>query len=197
MGALERYRVSITAVLIALILVGGFVFYLKRPEAAPIAVADNALATATATSNGIIKVYVSGAVASPGVYTLEGGDRVEDAIKAAGGPSSNADLSRVNLAKRITDEQQVNVPVIGSTPAPAGTALSGAVDTAKEPSGPVNINTANEQELQTLPGIGQVFSQRIIQYREANGPFKSIEDIKKVEGIGDGRFQQIKDLITT
>lgn len=196
MGALERYRNLITAVLIALILVGGFVFYLKRPQPLPITVQDNS-STATAALDSTIKVYVSGAVLSPGVYTLKSGDRVEDAIEAAGGPSSAADLGRVNLAKRIADEQQVSVPAIGSAALPASTALPGAAGASEETSGPIDINAASAQELESLPGIGPVYAQQIIRYRDENGPFKTIEDIKKVEGIGDSRFQQIKDLITT
>jgi competence protein ComEA len=187
---LSSYRTTITAVLVALILVGGVLLWLNRPVAAPITVHDEVSPTAVSAGSQVIKVYVSGAVSSPGVYTLQTGDRVEDALRAAGGPGPGADLSRINLAKTLTDEMQVNVPAQGG---------DGAVSASTEPaqqSGPVNVNTAGAEELDSLPGIGQEYAKRIIQYREENGPFRSIEELKNVPGIGDKRFEQIKSLVS-
>lgn len=193
MSTLEKYRNHLTATLVALIIVGGFILYLKQPQAPPITVHDGSAAAATVEKSGTIEVYVSGAVVSPGVYEMEEGERVEDAIAAAGGPRDDADLPRINLAKRLTDELQVHVPAEGESDQPGGSSGTAA---AGEEHRPININTATVEELESLPGIGLVYAERIVDYREKNGPFESLEEIKKVQGIGDSRFEQIKDLIT-
>ncbi len=161
------------------------------------------LPTATRSSTetpGPIKVYVSGAVASPGVYALPWDSRVEQAISAAGNATDDADLVRVNLAQRVYDEQQIYVPHTSEeatpvlptmAPAASPTAISSASGVR------ININTASASELETLSGIGPVLAQRIVDYREANGPFAKPEDVKKVQGIGDSIFQRNQDLITT
>jgi competence protein ComEA len=138
-----------------------------------------------------IRVHVSGAVRQPDVYELPAGSIVKDAVEAAGGPIDNADLDGVNLAVELRDQQQVYVPRQGET-VPMSPALvgGGAV------SGPVNINTATAAELDTLPGIGPSTAQKIVDYREANGSFQTIEDIMDVPTIGEAKFEGIKDLIT-
>jgi len=145
-----------------------------------------------------VRVYVSGAVATPGVYTLPPHSLVHDAIQAAGGASAEADLERINLALEVRDQQQVHVPRRGESapaqptaPASPGDAAVSAVPGARR----VNINTATLAELETLPRIGPSIAQRIIDYRTRNGPFKQIEDIKNVSGIGEAMFSAIKDLI--
>ncbi len=148
-----------------------------------------------------IKVYVSGAVCSVGIYALHKGDRVGDAISAAGGASPDADLSHINLAAFVSDGQQIAVPFKGSVAsggsqsapvsAPAATVAPSA------PAGPVNINTATAAELdKALPGIGPTLAQRIVDYRTAHGPFQRIEDLMKVTGIGLKEFDKIKGLVT-
>jgi competence protein ComEA len=143
-----------------------------------------------------VRVYVSGAVATPGVYTLPPRSLVNDAIKAAGGPTSDADLERINLAQEVHDQQQIHVPRKGESaqpqPAPSEPGSTAATPGVKR----VNINTATLAELDTLPKIGPSIAQRIIDYRTKNGPFKKIEDIKNVSGIGDATYEAIKDLIT-
>ena len=141
-----------------------------------------------------VRVYVSGAVATPGVYTLPPRSLVDDAIKAAGGATADADLEKINLAQEVRDQQQIVVPRKGEaapqqpTPGPGGAGTPGAQK--------VNINTATLAELDTLPKIGPTTAQRIIDYRTQNGPFKKIEDLKNVSGIGDATFGGLKDLIT-
>jgi competence protein ComEA len=136
-------------------------------------------------------VYVSGAVHQPDVYELPAGCIVKDAVEAAGGPTDSADLDGVNLAVELRDQQQVYVPRRGETvPMLPSSAGVGAV------SGPVNINIAIAAELETLPGIGPKTADAIVEYREANGPFQTIEDIMDVPGIGEGTFEKIKDGIT-
>jgi competence protein ComEA len=138
-----------------------------------------------------IRVHVSGAVHQPDVYELPAGSIVKDAVEVAGGPIDSADLDGVNLAVELRDQQQVYIPRQGET-VPMSPALSsgGAVI------GPVNINTATAAELETLSGIGPKTAKTIVEYREANGPFETIEDIMNVPGIGEGTFEKIKDGIT-
>jgi len=189
---LARYRGYILIVLLNLIILGVVVVFLTRPEPKTIAVTPATPLPEPTPAPARIMVYVSGAVQSPGVYELPDGTRVDDAVKAAGGPAADADLARINLAKRLRDEEQVYVPRVGEVNPPvppAGTAGGSS-------GGKVNINTATAAELETLPGIGPALAQRIVDYRTANGPFARVEDIKKVSGIGDKMFERIKDLIT-
>jgi competence protein ComEA len=149
-----------------------------------------------------ILVYITGAVVHPGVYSLSPDSRVQDAIQAAGGASPEADLESINLADFLEDGSRLSIPKIQhiSTPeeAPLTPATSrGGNETPilPDPGQLININTANKSELESLPGIGPVLAQRIIDYREANGPFASIEDILDVFGIGQSTFDMIKVLI--
>jgi len=185
---LERYGTYISLLLLSSIIVGGALFYLRWPRPSPIEIIEPTQASTPAE----IGVYVVGAVMTPGVYFLPQGSRVEDALESAGGPTEEADLARVNLAKRVYDEEQIYVPQVGeeNPPLPPPSGSSGG-----QAGGKININTATAAELESLPGIGEVLSQRIVDYREANGPFSAIEDIKNVQGIGEVTFEEIKELI--
>ena len=149
-----------------------------------------------------IKVYVSGEVKSPGVVSVSSNDRLIDAVDKLGGLTSNADLNRVNLALKIEDGNHYIIPKIGEEINLSNinnnqdTNNSSSVETSNNNSEKVNINTANESELDSLPGIGEVTAKKIIDYRNENGKFSSIEDIKNVKGIGDSKFEDIKDNIT-
>jgi competence protein ComEA len=150
-----------------------------------------------------IVVHITGAVIHPGVYTLPPGSRVQDAIQAAGGASQDADLEAVNLAGFLEDGSRLSIPRIQPIPPteevpPTPGSSRGGNEAPLFPSSdnPININTANQAELESLPGIGPVYAQRIIAYREANGPFTTIEDIIKVSGIGQSTFELIMELIT-
>ena len=149
-----------------------------------------------------IAVYINGAVERPGVYSFAEGSRVVDALQAAGGFLPTADGDTINQAAPLRDGQQVYVPFKG-TPAPPGLQPGAppAVPAtgraaAPAPSGPINLNTATKEQLDTLPGIGPALADRIIEYRQKYGPFQRPEDIKKVSGIGDKVFENIKDRIT-
>lgn len=146
----------------------------------------------TATPTPVV-VYVSGAVVHPGVYTLPAGARVADALAAAGGATPEADLAHLNLARRLRDEEQVYVPRQGEPTLPPAT---GVPSSNSATPGKVNINTADVAELDTLPGIGPGYAQRIVAYREQHGPFRTIEDLQKVPGIGPATFARVRDLIT-
>lgn len=154
-----------------------------------------------------IVVHVSGEVRNPGVYKLPGNSRVNDAIAAAGGPTSEADLDSINLAAFLEDGEKIilpkKVPLEVNSVLPESTVPEEEdfVDqtqrqTSSSEKSKININTCTQADLESLPGIGSVLAQRIIDYRKANGGFKDIEEIKEVSGIGDKKFEAIKDLIT-
>jgi len=169
---LEKYRTTIIGLLVAAILAGGAVF-LYRQFALP-----HSTEITISPPSPEISVYVEGEVVNPGVYVLEQGALVADAIKAAGGFTSNADRSCVNLSATPKDGSQIHIYRIGEVPQK------------------VNINTAEVWLLESLPGIGETLAQRIVDYRLANGYFQSIEDLKQVNGIGVSVFEKIKDKIT-
>lgn len=142
----------------------------------------------------VMYVDIKGAVYEPGVYEMEEGDRINDLVEKAGGFTSEAEQTTVNLALRVTDQMMVYIPKEGEeTPE----AAHPASDSASSEGEKVNLNTATLNELTTLNGIGEKKAEKIIQYREENGSFESIEDIKKVSGIGDKTFENLKESITT
>ncbi|MCX7950703.1 MAG: helix-hairpin-helix domain-containing protein [Clostridiales bacterium] len=143
------------------------------------------------TNNKFIEVYICGEVNKPGVYKMVDGDRVNDLIKAAGGFTNKADLESVNLAIKLKDEDYIKIPskiILENT-------SEVLTNTQTNKQGKININTAGIEELKTLPRIGDSIAKRIIDYRNKNGRFKRIEDIKNVSGIGEKMFENIKDLI--
>jgi competence protein ComEA len=164
-------------------------------------------AVTTSTALAEIVINVVGAVRAPGVVTLPADARVVDAIRAAGGTTIGADLVRLNLAAKLADGARVAVPLLGEPPpavdpsavtggdAPTagapGTGTDGATD-----GGPINVNTASAEELEALPGIGPTLAAAIVDDRERNGPFTSVDDLNRVPGIGDGRLAPIRDLVT-
>lgn len=174
-GLWERYRFLLLAALGSPLLVA--LGYLLGREGRPLP----ALELTPAHSE--LRVYVIGAVRSPGVYTLREGDRWIDALEAAGGPTADADLARVNLARRIRDEDHISVPRVGQTPAPAGNQL-------------IDINSASARELEALPGVGPVRAERIVQSRQNDGPFASPEELLTRRLVPQSVYEQIKDLVT-
>ena len=148
-----------------------------------------------------LEVHVIGAVLRPGVYLFTDGSRVQDAIIAAGGLTTDANAEGINLAAKLQDGQQVNIPggggsqIAGPQPTAAFRVLTGAATTTPT-TDLININAATATELEALPGIGPTLAQRIIDYRTQHGPFQSIEDIMNVSGIGPAIFDQIQALIT-
>jgi competence protein ComEA len=156
-----------------------------RPEPSP----------SVSPSPVVFVIHVAGWVRRPGVYELEQGDRVIDAIEAAGGPRRGAELDALNLAALVADAQQILVP----KKAPAGgraAAPPGAGGSSESPAGLVNLNTATAEELETLPGIGPVLASSIVEHREQNGPFTSVDQLLDVSGIGEQRLADIRDLVT-
>ena len=146
----------------------------------------------TPAAGGPIEVYITGAVAQPGVYEMAAGDRAADLLYKAGGPAADADLEAANLALRLHDEDHVVVPRKG---AGGGSSQVAGVQSPGAP-GAVNINAASARELDALPGIGEVYSQRIVESRAANGPFATTDDLVNRQVIPRATYEKIRDLIT-
>lgn len=171
----------------------------ETADAAP-SVSYEAPAPATTMTVARLTVHVDGAVASPGVYVVVGElPRVNDAIVAAGGLAEGADTTGLNLAAAVADGDKVHVPLEGEgqptgVPEPAGSSQASAQGGTKS-SGLVNINKASVEELDALPGVGQSTAQAIVDDRDANGAFASIEDLMRVSGIGEKKFEKLKGKI--
>lgn len=185
--ALERYRVAIVGVLSLLLVTAGAFIYLRRPMPEPVEIVEPP--PTPMPSPALMAVYVTGAVQEPGVYYLPEESRVQDALEAAGGATGEADLDRVNLAKRVRDEDQIYFPETGEENLPS-------TSTGSSGGGLINVNSASAKELEDLPGIGPALAQCIVDHREDHGPFATIEEIMDVRGIGQGVFEDIKELIT-
>jgi competence protein ComEA len=142
--------------------------------------------------SGRVAVHVAGHVRRPGLVRLPAGSRVQDAIRAAGGATSGADLDAVNLARKLADGEQVLLPGPGDPPPPLPPDAGAAPGT---PAAPLDLNTATVDQLDALPGVGEVTAGRIVAYRSAH-PFTSVDELLEVPGIGQRRFEQLKDLVT-
>jgi competence protein ComEA len=190
-----RRGVRMLAFVAALVvLVAAGLAWRARPRAEPVAATSpNApAASASATSSGEIVAAVAGRVRRPGLVRLPSGARVADALTAAGGVLPGTDVSFLNLARPVADGELI---VVGVTPppgdgAPAGP--SGAVGAGEK----VNLNTATLAQLDSLPGVGPVLAQRILDHRAQHGAFRSVSELRQVDGIGDARYEQLKDLVT-
>jgi len=193
-----RVRVGVGAALI-LVLVGlGCAVFVTAitPHGASSVVAPSVLPTsnpsASPGANGVvIYVHILGQVAHPGLYTLHDGDRGVDVVAAAGGLTASADPASLNLARFLSDGEQIIVPELGQS-IPASSAAGGTAIPGK-----VNINTADEPTLETLPRVGPAMAARILAWRAANGRFTAVEDLMSVSGIGEKTFEGLKDLVTT
>jgi competence protein ComEA len=183
---MEKHWYWLGAFIIVGILLGaGIVFLVTRPpHGEPIRL--NPPPTAAP-----LTVYVSGQVNDPGLYSLPEGSRVNDAIQAAGDFTEDADLIAINLAALLEDGQQIYVPGLR-----ASISTGSSDQSTRSISGLIDVNTATVEQLDSLPGIGPAIAQDIVDYRASNGPFISIESVMLVKGIGQAKFDGIKDLIT-
>lgn len=142
--------------------------------------------------DAIIMVHISGQVYNPGIVELEIGQRLKDAVEYAGGLKKDADIDKINLAKKLSDEDKIYIPKVGEII--EDEVLENSGDLTGDTLGKININNCTKDALISLPGIGEVTAEKIISYRNEN-KFNKIEDIKNVSGIGDKKFDAIKELI--
>lgn len=190
---LARYRQFLFGLFTGLGSVAVILLVARQPAGKPVTLIPPE-PTATARP---LRVYVTGAVYTPGVYEFEPGEIVQAALEAAGGAAPDGTTDGLNLAAPLYDGQQIIVPLKGATPPATAAAAVGAAPPlpTAQPAGPIDINTASAAELESLPRIGPVTAQKIVEYREQHGPFQRIEDIKRVSGIGDATFEAIQALI--
>lgn len=190
--SLTRIGLAIVAIVAAVVVVFAAARAIDE-RTAPSIVIDNSL-----VQPGIV-VDLRGEVANPGVYELPAGSRLDDAVVAAGGLTDDADLTQLNLAARLQDGSIVNVPGVAALAPPEASADggSGAIASGNQQGGLINLNMANAAELETLPGVGEVTAGRIIDYREANGPFRSVDDLVHVQGISMKTINALRNLVTT
>ncbi|MEU9606884.1 helix-hairpin-helix domain-containing protein [Streptomyces sp. NPDC048057] len=220
-GLEPRSLAALTVVLVVAAAFAAYHFWLGRPETvrapelvqqgAPLArplesselPAPGASSPTGAGPGGRIVVDVSGKVRRPGVLKLPAGSRVTDALTAAGGPKEGADLTGLNRARVLMDGEQVVVGVPlppgaappGGAPGDAAGAAAGAAAPGTRPPGPVSLSTATVQQLDTLPGVGPVLAQHIVDYRTQHGGFRSVDELREVDGIGARRFADLKPLV--
>jgi competence protein ComEA len=198
---MRRGSVAVLAAVAAAVAVGAWFAFVDTRSAPPIVIADP-------RPDATIVVAVGGAVASPGTYALPGDARAEDALRAAGGPTGDADLAALNLARRLRDEDQILVARLAPTAVPGETAAPAPPAPATLPirtptpavaSGQpalVDLNTASVAELDGLPGIGPVLAQRIVDRRTAVGPFRVVDDLVEVQGISTRMVEELRPLVT-
>nr|WP_239176484.1 ComEA family DNA-binding protein [Actinoplanes octamycinicus] len=187
---------ALIAVAVLVVLVAGFLAWRARPRVEPVApelpvVASGGVPSGGASAPVEVVVAVGGKVRRPGLVRLAPGARVADALTAAGGAEPGVDVAGLNLARKVTDGELI---MVGVGPPPGVTA--GPVASAGPGGGLVNLNTATLAELDSLPGVGPVLAQRILDARAAQGGFRAVSDLRRVDGIGDSRYEQLKDLVT-
>ncbi|NGM15543.1 ComEA family DNA-binding protein [Verrucosispora sp. CWR15] len=199
---------ALAAVAVLVVLVAGVWTWRSRPQVEPVVAETGTAGTPDPSveaghepgrpateSTGELVVAVAGKVRRPGLVRLAAGARVADALDAAGGALPGVDVALLNPARRVSDGELILVGV----PAPSGAAGPGAGPLpggGPGTGGRVNLNTATSAQLETLPGVGPVLAQRIIEYRDQHGGFRSVGDLRQVTGIGDARYEQLKDLVT-
>ena len=187
----------IAVVLLLLVAVGGLLPKKEEAVEETEVVVTTVLAEKTevsTTQETVIFVDIKGAVKNPGVYQMKVGDRVKDALEAAGGLTEEADSQKVNLAKRLEDQMVIVVPKVGEE---VEEILAGETSKEATKEGKVNINTATVEELKTLKGVGEKKAEAIIEYRKKNGSFQTKEDLMKVRGIGKKLFESFQERIVT
>ncbi|RLK11897.1 competence protein ComEA [Micromonospora sp. M71_S20] len=197
---------ALAAVAVVVVLVAGFWAWRSRPQAEPVRpvatagasdAAVTGLAEPAATPAGELVVAVAGKVRRPGLVRVPAGARVADAVEAAGGALPGVDVALLNPARKVTDGELILVGVAappGAAPPPG--AAAGGAPGAPGAGGRLNLNTATLAQLDALPGVGPVLAQRILAHRDQQGGFRSVGDLRQVDGIGDARYEQLKDLVT-
>ena|SRR5438067_1651796 len=204
LASLTRRELLGLAAVVVVALVGVGLWYVRsmprpvevRGGPQPSGAAAAAAVPSATPSPAVIVVNVAGWVRHPGVFEFHQGDRIIDALKAAGGPKKGAALEALNLAALLTDAEQVLVPKRGAGGVVVPGASSPGSTTTGVPGAKINVNTATEPELETLPGVGPVLAQRIIDYRTQHGPFATVDALDDVSGIGPATLADLRDLVT-
>jgi competence protein ComEA len=198
-------RLVATALAIIAVLIGGTWLLRGSPSRAEDSLPFASHTTTSSIANAVVPppsttvassivVYVTGAVAVPGIYSLGPAARVNDALIAAGGAATDANLDVVNLAAVVHDGERVYVPAAGETIPPAIQAVPSSDGTA--PSGPVNVNTATAAQLDVLPGVGPATAAAIVAHRDQYGPFQTVDQLGDVRGIGPAKLEAMRGLVT-
>lgn len=187
---MSRVLIAVLSAIAAIVTIGIVVRSLDQRAAPPIVIQDP-------LQDMEIVVVVEGAVATPGVYRLPADARYQDAITAAGGASEQADLAMVNMARRIRDEDRITIPMrgVGGMTSPAVVPGDATLIDPSGTTGGVNLNTATTSELESLPGIGPVLAQRIVEARTTNGPFESVDDLALVQGVSRKLVDDLRPLV--
>nr|WTA66550.1 ComEA family DNA-binding protein [Micromonospora sp. NBC_00855] len=196
-----RRGVRALAVVAVVVVVGAAGWaWQARPQSEPVAPLVSETASAAPAGDpsvsgpGELVVAVAGKVRKPGLVRLPAGSRLADAVQAAGGALPGVDVALLNPARKVTDGELI---VVGVTPPPMpGGAAGPAAGDGGPAAGPLNLNTATLAQLDALPGVGPVLAQRILTHRDQHGGFRSVGDLRQVDGIGDARYEQLKDLVT-
>ncbi|MEU8389102.1 ComEA family DNA-binding protein [Micromonospora sp. NPDC048843] len=198
-----RRGVRALAVVAVVVVVGAAGWaWQARPQSEPVApLASDAASAAPAgdpsvSSSAEVVVAVAGKVRKPGLVRLPAGSRLADAVQAAGGALPGVDVALLNPARKVNDGELIVVGVTPPPPPVPGGAAGPAAGGAAPATGPLNLNTATLAQLDALPGVGPVLAQRILTHRDQHGGFKSVGDLRQVDGIGDARYEQLKDLVT-
>ncbi|MFV2102652.1 helix-hairpin-helix domain-containing protein [Micromonospora sp. LOL_024] len=199
---------ALAAVAVLVVLGAGIWTWRSRPQVEPVVAVTSAAVTPEPTGlvgdpsavpaeppTGELVVAVAGKVRRPGLVRLPSGSRVADAVDAAGGALPGVDVTMLNPARKVNDGELILVGV-PAPPPPAGAPPVAAPGSDPGPGARVNLNTATSAQLETLPGIGPVLAQRIVGYRDQHGGFRTVGDLRQVSGIGDARYEQLKDLVT-
>ncbi|MDP2210268.1 MAG: ComEA family DNA-binding protein [Candidatus Aquicultor sp.] len=209
--SIDNRQLAAIIVLLIVTVVGSALFYINsRPKPVVVVKADERKTASQekqedpeatpAKEPAQLYVHVAGAVAKPGVYALKDGSRIVDAIGVAGGGAPDADEDALNLAAKLIDGQRVYVPKKGETPQPvSGMSAGGDAGVIGDPAaagGKININLASAEQLDFLSGVGEVTAKKIIDHRTKNGPFRRVEDIMQIDGIGQKKFEKLKDEIS-
>ena len=210
MGNLNQKQKKIISIILLIIAILTYYYFYTKNNTEEINNKDLEISNnqTQETKEEKIVVHITGAVNKEGIIELEENARLADAIEKAGGTKENADIKNINLATILEDGMKVHIPTVEETQTNneninvennANSQINAGtkeVTSNTKTQGKININTATEEELDTLPGIGPSTASKIIDYRKENGKFKSVEEIKEVSGIGDAKYEKIKKLIT-
>ncbi|MBC8744970.1 helix-hairpin-helix domain-containing protein [Lactobacillus sp. Marseille-P7033] len=199
----DRYRLQII-ILMIIAAIGGYWVTSSHDNDLPISNTNTNAVLASSDSResmmnskpakSSVAIDIKGAVKRPGVYQLKAEDRINEALSIAGGPLPNADLRQVNLAKQLTDQQMIYIPVRGETiQGPVETGTSSVDGDQAANSSMVNLNTATKEQLCQITGIGDKKADLILQYRQEHGQFKNVEELKEINGFGDKTVAKLKD----